>query len=269
MLRGLGTDDRALAQGSMGIATADLDHDGDVDFYVTNFDKEYNTYHEQRNPGIWQDMTSALGLVAPTMPLVGFGTEAVDLDLDGDLELVVSNGHVDMFSRGDERSLYEHPLQIFHRSKQGGYESIGERLAGEYLSSPHVGRALWTIDANRDGRIDLAVTHQTEPVALLINHTKSSGNWLDIRLVGRHCARDAVGAVVDVTCGDQTWTAVQLAGDGYLCSNERVLRFGLGSDVQDCNVKIAWPDGTVQAHQGLQCNQGYVIIESDPDAFPY
>ncbi len=38
MLRGLGTDDRSLAQGSMGIAAADLDTDGDIDFYVTNFD---------------------------------------------------------------------------------------------------------------------------------------------------------------------------------------------------------------------------------------
>ncbi len=64
MLRGLGCDDRSLAQGSMGIASGDLDGDGDVDFYVTNFDKEYNTYHEQRDVGIWQDQTSKLQLSA-------------------------------------------------------------------------------------------------------------------------------------------------------------------------------------------------------------
>ena len=177
MLRGLGTDDRALAQGSMGIATGDLDRDGDLDMYVTNFEKEYNTYHEQLDGGIWRDVTSNVGLSEPAMPLVGFGTEAVDLDLDGSLELVVSNGHVDMFSRGDELSVYEHPMQLFRRTTGGQYESVGESLPGEYASSPHVGRALWTIDANRDGLTDLAYTGL--PDSLTLCHQSADGDWED------------------------------------------------------------------------------------------
>ncbi len=115
----------------------------------------------------------------------------------------MTNGHVDMFSRGDEKSVYAHPMQIFRRNTSGTFDSIGESLSGEYISTPHVGRALWTIDADRDGRTDFAVTHQTEPVALLINRSEESGKWIAITLRGRACSRDAIGATVEVTVGDQ------------------------------------------------------------------
>ncbi len=267
MLRGLGCDDRSLAQGSMGIATGDFDRDGDIDLYVTNFDKEYNTYHEQRGAGIWQDLTSRLQLSMPTMPVVGFGSEAIDLDNDGSLELVVSNGHVDMFSRADEQSVYAHPMQVFRRNASQTFDSIGESLTGEYLSSPHVGRALWTIDANRDGLTDLAVTHQTEPVALLINHSQPSGDWIGIDLRGRSCSRDAIGAKVEVSVGENRWTAIQTSGDGYLCSNQRTLRFGLGDTVGSCQVQVTWPDGTSQIHRDLESNTSWLLVESEMQAF--
>jgi hypothetical protein len=268
MLRGLGGDDRSQAQGSMGIATADFDRDGDIDLYVTNFEKEYNTYHEQREPGIWRDQTARLGLSEPTLPLVGFGTQAVDLDLDGSLELIVANGHVDMFSRGDERSLYEHPMQIFRRGAAGAYESVGQAMPGPYLTGPHVGRALWTIDANRDGLTDLAVTHQTEPTALLINRSAPAGNWLAIQLVGRSCSRDAIGAIVEVSAGEQRWIAAQTSGDGYMCSNERALRFGLGPGIESYTVNVRWPDGTSQQLADLGSGRGWLVVQGEPEAYP-
>ncbi|MGB7344636.1 MAG: FG-GAP-like repeat-containing protein, partial [Pirellulaceae bacterium] len=185
VIRGLGGNDQASPQGSMGIATGDFDRDGDVDFYVTNFDNEYNIYHEQQSAGAWRDATTARRLVDSTLPLVGFGTEAVDLDNDGNLELVVSNGHVDMFSRGDEKSIYAHPMQIFSIDEKLAF--LPARMEGDYLGKTHVGRALWTIDANRDGLTDLAVTHQTEPAALLVNHSSKEPHWVGFTLVGREC----------------------------------------------------------------------------------
>jgi tetratricopeptide (TPR) repeat protein len=267
VLRGLAGDDRALAQGSMGIASGDLDSDGDIDFYVTNFQNEYNTYHQQSAAGIWQDATSNRQLIAATMPLVGFGSEAVDLDSDGTLELLVTNGHVDIFSRGEEQSVYAQPMQLFRRNRSDTFDSIGEAMNGEYVSSPHVGRALWTLDANRDGLTDVAVTHQTEPVALLVNRAADPGRWLEIKLVGRSCIRDAVGAIVQVTSGGQTWTAPVTSGDGYLCSNERLLRFGLGNETANCDVTVNWPDGRRQTHRGLQPQTQWLLVQGDEVPF--
>lgn len=273
MPRGLGIDDRALPQGSMGIATADFDRDGDIDFYVTNFNGEYNTYYDNRGSGSWRDETIKLGLSESTLQLVGFGSEAIDLENDGNLELVLANGHVDVFPRSDQytgvevETLYEQPMQIFRRNESGVFDSIGPSIVGEYLSRPHVGRALWTLDANRDGLTDMALTHQTEPVALLINRSQTSGNWIAFELRGRSCARDAIGATIEVTAGDQSWTAPLVSGDGYLCSNERVLRFGLGDIEAPCDVTVSWPDGTSDHHRGLAIQANWLIIQSD--ALPY
>ncbi|MGI9472828.1 MAG: FG-GAP-like repeat-containing protein [Rubripirellula sp.] len=265
MVRGLGADDRAIAQGSMGIASGDLDRDGDIDLYVTNFDKEYNTYHEQQGGGVWRDETLRKGLLAPTTPLVGFGSEAVDLNNDGNLELVVANGHVDMFSREDERSVYAQPLQVFRREASGRYESVGQQMLGEYMETPHVGRALWTLDVNRDGRTDIAVTHQTEPVALLVNQSENVGDWIGLQLVAREGSRDAIGAQVVVTSGDQSWTAQKIAGDGYLCSNDSRLHVGLGrlSDGGRVELQVTWPDGSSQDLGPLACNQDWMLVQGE------
>ena len=269
MLRGLGTDDRSLAQGSMGIASADLNRDGDLDFYVTNFDKEYNTLHEHRSAGIWQDITPSVNLVTATMPLVGFGTEAVDLDADGHLELIVANGHVDMFSRGNEKSLYDHPMQLFKRSEDSRYESVGEKMSGAYFERSHVARALWTIDANGDQVTDLVVTHQTEPVALLVNHASQVGSSIRFELIGTSSSRFAVGAKVRVRANDETWSAWQVSGDGFLCSNERTLHIGFGSKIDQCDVTIEWPSGLIQTFDGVVTGNKHLLVEGNTTPYTY
>jgi tetratricopeptide (TPR) repeat protein len=266
-VRGLATDERTPAQGSMGIATGDLDRDGDLDLYVTNFSSEANTYLEQQQSGFWRDQTSSLSLIEPTEPMVGFGTEAIDLDNDGLLELVVANGHVDMYPSDKKPIPYAQAMQIFRRNRNHEFISIGESINSNYLSTPHVGRALWTIDANRDGRSDLVVTHQTEPVALLINHSENSGNWIAVKLIGRDCSRDAIGAVVEVRSADQHWTTPLMSGDGFLCSNDRLLRIGIGDVSNDCEIVVTWPDGSRQSFQDLKINCDWLLVQNDEQAF--
>lgn len=261
--RGLAGDARSLPQGSMGIAVADMDRDGDIDFYVTNFSSEYNTYHIQDAPGIWRDQTTLANLALPTLPMVGFGTQALDIDNDGSLELVVSNGHVDSYEDLSKTSPYAQPMQVFRQVTQNQFESVGERIPSEYLQKPHVGRALWTLDVDRDGRLDVVVTHQTEPVALLMNTTPAGGAYLNVQLVGVESSRDAVGAVVKVKAGDQSWTATVTSGSGYLCSNERVLSFGLGQGVKRVDVEVMWPSGTQEYFSGLDCVTNWLLVESE------
>jgi tetratricopeptide (TPR) repeat protein len=262
MLRGVGGDDRGIPQGSMGIATGDLDGDGDLDLYVTNFDKEYNTLHSQTSSGIWQDRTRPAGLVADTVPLVAFGTEAIDIDNSGDLEIVVTNGHVDLFSRGDEKALYAQPMQIFQRSSSGRYHPVATESLGEYFASDHVGRGLWTLDANRDGRMDFAVTHQTEPTALLVNHSPGSGNWIRLDLKGRTSSRGAVGSTVRIETDQERRTAFRVAGDGYQCSNDPVLHVGLGQvDDESVTVVVTWPTGVVQRFTEIPTRRETVLVE--------
>ncbi|MEM0925438.1 MAG: FG-GAP-like repeat-containing protein, partial [Planctomycetota bacterium] len=259
MLRGLACDDRSNPQASMGIAAGDLDRDGDLDFFVTNFENEYNTLYEQRAIGTWQDRTAKKGLAESTLPQLGFGTEAVDLDHDGSLELVVSNGHVNV-PVDDEDSDYTQPMQIFRRSASQRFGPATVN-GSSYLATKHVGRSLWTLDANRDGRMDLAVTHQTEPVALLINQTESPHHWIELHLRGVHCGRDAIGAKVNVRAGSQEAYATLLTGDGFQCSNQRVLNIGLGASTLKVVIDITWPDGTEESYSSLDIDTRWMLIQ--------
>ena len=261
VIRGLASDNRSVAQGSMGIAAADFDHDGDSDIYVTNFVDECNTYHENQGTGGWRDLTSQRKLYDPSLPMVGFGTQAIDFENDGVLEIIVSNGHVDDYPEERNVGPYKQPVQLFRRNARGEYDSIGSSVQSDYFQLDHIGRALWSLDANRDGRTDVAITHQTEPVALLVNRSAADGNWIVIKLVGRSCSRDAIGAKVKIQTSDQTWTAAMNSGDGYLCSNEKLIRVGLGDTLDRCKIQIEWPDGTEQQYENVSVNREYVAVQ--------
>ena len=260
MIRGMGTDDRGVAQGSMGIANADFDHDGDLDVYVTNFFEEHNTLHVQSTTGIWQDRTSSANLIAPTLPWVGFGSEAMDIDNDGAHELIVTNGHVDLFSREHEKAQYQQPTQLFRISKGLSFEEVDTSSIGDYFTRWHVGRSLWTVDADRDGRLDAVVTHQTEPTALLINQTEGTGNWIRLALHGTDSSRDAIGSVVEIETENSKRFAWRVAGDGYQCSSEPIIHVGLGRSTS-ATVTVTWPSGLRDRFREMDSNVVHTLVE--------
>jgi hypothetical protein len=114
MLRGIGSDDRALAQGSMGIATGDFDRDRDIDFYVTNFFQEYNTYYECE--------AAAPGMIKPSNStsvnrLCQWSALAARRSTWKMMELILTNGHVDQLAvdsvrqRGIPTGLNRHSIR--------------------------------------------------------------------------------------------------------------------------------------------------------------
>lgn len=263
---GLAVDAQSFDQGSMGIASSDLDHDGDLDFYVTGFANEYNILYEQQSPGFWSDRTAAKGMVRDTLQTVGFGTEAVDLDNDGVDELLVTNGHVGIFK--PPLPPYAQQFQLFRRQADGNYQSLDLQSWDRYFESSHVGRALFAGDVDNDGRCDAVVTHATEPVAILLNDSDRSNHRVVIRLVDRDRSRDAVGAVVEFELGDPANPTrrrlFQLAGDGYLCTNQQTLWAGMGSNSIARNCEVVWPDGTRQSVGDLTADASYLLIRDEP-----
>jgi hypothetical protein len=128
---------------------------------------------------------------------------------------------------------------------------------------------MWTLDVNRDAQVDVAITHQTEPVALLVNHSEPKGDWLELALVGTDDSRDAIGALVEVSVGERSWKTAQVSGDGYLCSDERVLRFGLG-DVGShvpVTLKVTWPNGETEEVAGVTSNSRWQVTQGERSAF--
>jgi hypothetical protein len=264
LLRGVAVNERSLSQGSMGIAVADFDDDLDADFYVTNFVDEYNTFYEQTSPGIWKDATAIKGLMTLTLPMIGFGTGAIDFNNDSRLELIVVNGHVDthLYNENTKQVEVQDQLaQLFWMDDDGSYRVADVGSTSPYFQAKHFGRALWASDFNVDGRMDLVVTHLTEPVALLMNQSTNDSHWIKVQLVGTECSREAVGAIVHLRYGDRQQMQWVTSGSGYLCDGGRTLHFGVPHETKSVDIRIAWPNGSEQTLSHVPVDRFILVVE--------
>jgi tetratricopeptide (TPR) repeat protein len=270
-LNGLAVYANTSTQGSMGMAAGDFDNDGDLDFYITGFVNEYNIYYEQESPGMWVDRSIALGLAKPPLDHVGFGTQAIDLDNDGLDELLVTNGHIGDFAEPSQP--YAQQFRLFRRQSDGRYRSENVAAWEGYFSKSHVGRAMWRGDLDQDGRTDAVVTHATEPVALLMNRSALDHHRIGFRLIATDGPRDAIGATVRFEVQAKadrpaiTRTLFRLAGDGYMSTNEDVLRAGTGHAAEVNRIVVTWRNGQQQSYGDLPCGFDYALIQGHPEAF--
>ena len=258
---GVAVNGQGQAEAGMGIACADLDHDLRLDLYVTNFLYEANTLLLQTSPALFQDSTAAVGLREPTLLRLGFGTQAVDLDLDGWAEIFVANGHIDdQLDRGVE---WKMAPQLF-RTIDGRDWSDVSAECGEFMLQKALGRGVATIDANRDRKPDLVVGYQDRPMALLYNETSKVGHAIVVRLIGVSCNRSAINATVRWTVGGNERITEVLGGNGYYCSNDRNLILSLGSATAAELLQVRWSDGTIDEFRNVEADRQYIIRQGMP-----
>jgi hypothetical protein len=236
-------------EAGMGVDAADIDHDGDPDLHVTNFYGETNTLY--RNDGDWlfTDATLDAGLGAPTLPLLGWGTHFLDVDLDGHLDLFVANGHVyPQVDASETGARYAQPNQLFLGGGDGTFVDVSAD-AGPGLAVRKVSRGSAVGDYDGDGDPDLFVVNLDDTPTLLRNDTAEVGNWLGVHLVDVS-GRAVDGSRVAVTAVNGVQTRAWSTAGGYLGANESLLRFGLG-EATTARVRVDWPDGSVTEVDGL------------------
>ena len=195
----------------MGIAAADIEADGDLDLFVTNFQGEANNLYVSDRHGVFRDVSFLSGVGRPSLAWLGFGAVFADLDNDAAPDLCVTNGHVldnapILFPGTDYRQ-----RDVCFRNLGGSFEPVVLDLP------PAVGRGLVAIDFDEDGLLDLAVSRSGGTAALLRNGGAPAPRAV-LRLVGRASNRDGVGAEVVVERGGQSSRSVVTAGSSYLSS---------------------------------------------------
>lgn len=259
VLAGLGYDFDGYPQACMGIATHDADADGRLDLFVTNYYGEANTFYRANGTGSFEDASRQAGLHQPSLPLLGFGTEFLDADLDGDSDLVVANGHV-----GDDGAGgldFQMRPQLFEN--QGGrFVERTAPAAGDYFGRKMLGRSLACLDFDRDGRPDFAVSHLDVPAALLRNETSAAGHYLAVRVRGVENDRDAIGTTITVVRPNgQRCIGQVTAGDGFMCSNQRQLVFGLGDATIATKLIVQWMSGVTREFVNVAADREWLVIE--------
>ena len=264
---GIAVDRDGLSKAGMGIAAGDINGDGRLDLFVTTFAQEYKVLYLSQPDGSYVDSTLAAGLREPTFAFLGFGTQFLDADLDGLHDLVVLNGHIDEFpGRGQS---YEMRPQVFRGLPGPRFEELTAAQAGEFFTEKRLGRALATLDWNRDGLIDFVATHLEGPAALGTNKTQPAGNSLRLKLVGTAGSRDAIGARLRVTPVEgEEICAHLIAGDGYESSSERLIQVGLGARESVDRLEIDWPSGNISVFEHVACQTAWLAIEGESQLRP-
>lgn len=261
LARGLAYSGTGRAQACMGVAAADLSGNDLLDLFVTNFYRDYNTLYTQVSVGLFSDETNVSGLHASSHRKLAFGTQAFDAELDGDLDLVVTNGDVVDFSSSNSDRLYRQSPQFLLNNGSGHFSEVAGNELGDFFLGRYLGRGLALLDFNRDGMEDFAVSHIDSSAAVVMNTSSRAGRFVGIRLVGVASCRDAVGSRVKLTAGEKVCLRQLTAGSGYMASNEPHLIFGLADESRVESVSVDWPSGATEKFQLEACDKWYVLVE--------
>ena len=248
------------SEAGMGVDFGDYDHDGDFDLFVANFSYETNTLY--RNEGMFfKDVTAAAGLADPSHRFLGFGTNFLDYDHDGDLDLYVANGHVldkiALFQAGVE---YRQEHQLFRNDGGGNYTET-TAIAGEWFLHKQVSRGAAFGDYDEDGDVDVLVTNCGGVAKLVRNDGGNRGNWLMVRTVGTQSNRDGIGARVRVVAEGLEQIRQVRSGSSYLTASDPRLHFGLDYRTKIDLVEVRWPSGLVQRVEQVPVNEVLIIEE--------
>ena len=242
---GVAYNSEGRATASMGIASGDYDNDGIQDLFVTNFSLEINSLFRNDNDGFYTMTTFEVGLADPSFSKLGFGTQFLDADNDGTLELFVANGHVwDNVSQITPSLSYRQHCQIFGNTGTGQFRDLSE-TAGRFFKRSIVARGVAVGDYNNDGATDILVTCCGEPPILLRNDSQVD-DWVKIRLIGTQGNRDGIGAKVWIHTDEMTLFREVTCGGSYASGSEQTLLFGIGAQKTLQSIEVKWQSGHTQ-----------------------
>jgi hypothetical protein len=253
------------ATGAMGLDSAYYRNDNELGFAIGNFANEMTSlYISQGDPTLFADESIGEGIGAPTRTKLSFGTLLFDYDLDGRLDLLQTNGHLESeINTVDPSQTYEQASQLFWNAgpeQRQTFVPVDGGTTGD-LSQQIVGRGSAIADIDADGDLDLVLTQVGKTPLLLRNDQSIGNNWLRIHLQGQNGRQSAIGAWVTLVSNGVTQRRQVMPTRSYLSQSELPLTFGLGTATSIDSINITWPDGEEQTVQPPTPNQQIVVVK--------
>jgi hypothetical protein len=241
---GVALNQDGMEQAGMGVGIGDFNLDGNLDIFKTHFADDTNVLYQSDGKGFFDDVTLKSGLGVETR-FVGWGAGIVDLDNDGNPDLLYVTGSVyPEIERALEAYPYKTPRVIFRNLGSGRFEELIDN-GGPGVAEPHSSRGCAFGDFDNDGDIDVLVMNMNEPPSLLRNDVSGGGKWLKVKLVGVKSNRSAIGARVTAQYGGKKQAQEVLSQASFYSANDPRLHFGLGS-AEAADLTVRWPNGAVE-----------------------
>jgi hypothetical protein len=269
-------DANGAAQASMGLATGDVDGDGILDLFTTNFSEDFSTLYKGAGDGFFEDASRESGVGPITYRPLSWGTAFADFDNDGDLDLAVANGHIypqidrhpELIGTYRQRNLLLENRSLRDDAPPGAppeplfRDATAEAGPGFGVERSH--RGLAAGDFDNDGRMDLLITALDEPPALLHNQG-AAGSWLTVVCEMPGGTAIPIGTRVSVTAGGRRLTRDVAAGDSYASTHDPRAHFGLGKAEAADEVVVRWPDGTRTIRKNVRARQFLVVRKGEDE----
>ncbi len=244
---------------NMGVTVGDYDNDGNLDIYTTNAGQNY--LWRNNGDGTFSEISRKSG-VANTLSL-GWGTEFLDYDNDGHIDIFVANGSTATPSANLwDSDLGEFKLDKLFKNRGDGTFSDVSLMEG--IEGNDAKEAAAVGDYNNDGFVDILVLSSAYTDLALHRLYQNQGNknhWITIQLVGTKSNRDAIGAKILLTSGGRTQIREIISGSSYVSQSSLWQTFGLGLASRIDTIEIKWPSGTIQQLQNIKADQKIVVIE--------
>ena len=267
---GVGYSPDGKPQAGMGVSVGDFNRDGLLDIVKTNFAGDTDSLFMNLGDGTFEDHTYLSGLGINTR-LLGWGVGFLDMDNDGWLDILVSNGHVypEVDGTHVDASYAEHKY-LYRNLRNGQFEDV-TKVGGPGITADAKARGCAFGDYDNDGDVDVVVNCVNAGPQLLRceqGDGVKARNWIKIRTVGTKSNRGGIGAQLRVTAQVDPKAAkpmMQLeevrSGGSYYSQNDFRVHFGLDQAKKVDQVEIRWPSGTVDTLKDLAVNKLYVIEE--------
>ncbi len=263
---GVGTEEQGT-----GSAVGDYDGDGFLDWFVTSLfytcdpgdpscvDGTGNRLYRNEGSRSFSDQTDVAGVRDG-----GYGAAAAlyDLENDGDLDLVMTNG--DFAAPG---VAVPDPLRVWANDGSGQMTEISQAVG---MTDEGSGRGLLTFDYDADGDLDLFVVNNAGSPVLYRNEIGGLNGWLRVKTQGTDSNRDGIGAMVLLWTDAAAQPQIReiSAGSHFLGQSERTAHFGLGpgSDPVD-RVVVYWP-ATQRVNEFTDVARNSTLVAVEPAAPP-
>jgi enediyne biosynthesis protein E4 len=249
---GVAFDSNGQTRGAMGIDAARYREDGALGIAIGNFANEMTAlYVSQKDPCLFTDEAIAEGIGPASRLLLKFGIFFFDYDLDGRLDVLSANGHLEEeISKIQQSQQYAQPAQLFWNNgatSGASFSVVGADQAGADLFKPIVGRGSAYADIDGDGDLDAVLTQAHGAPLLLRNDQQLGHRWIRLKLVGTKSNRDAIGAWIKARVGAQTLWRHVMPSRSYLSQSELPVTIGLGAAQRFDALEVIWPGGQVQS----------------------